>query len=73
MHSEYYIIEKRGLVLVDPYNDFLSPTAKLLPQAKEIAEGEFKPFDPSALARRCSVEGVGQDLLKLTARREVCS
>jgi hypothetical protein len=73
MHSEDYIREKTGLLLVDPYNDFLSPTGKLWPQAKEVAEEEFKPFDPRALARRCSVEEVTQDLLMLTAKREVCS
>ena len=38
MHSEGYIREKTGLLLVDPYNDFLSPTGKLWPQAKEVAE-----------------------------------
>ena len=38
MHSEDYIREKTGLLLVDPYNDFLSPTGKLWPQAKEVAE-----------------------------------
>ena len=38
MHSEDYIREKTGLLLVDPYNDFLSPAGKLWPQAKEVAE-----------------------------------
>ena len=38
MHTEDYISEKTGLLLVDPYNDFLSPTGKLWPQAKEVAE-----------------------------------
>src|SRR5258707_7198235 len=38
MHTEDYIGEKTGLVLVDPYNDFLSPAGKLWPQAKEVAE-----------------------------------
>jgi nicotinamidase-related amidase len=38
MHSEDYIREKTGLLLLDPYNDFLSPTGKVWPQAKEIAE-----------------------------------
>ena len=38
MHSEDYIREKTGLLLVDPYNDFLSPTGKVWPQAKEVAE-----------------------------------
>jgi nicotinamidase-related amidase len=38
MHSEDYIREKTGLLLLDPYNDFLSPTGKLWPQAKEVAE-----------------------------------
>jgi hypothetical protein len=27
-----------GLLLVDPYNDFLSPGGKLYPLAKEVAE-----------------------------------
>jgi hypothetical protein len=34
MHTENYIREKTGLLLVDPYNDFLSPAGKLWPQAK---------------------------------------
>jgi nicotinamidase-related amidase len=38
MHTEDYIRGKTGILLVDPYNDFLSPTAKLWPQAKEVAE-----------------------------------
>ena len=38
MHTEDYIGEKTGLLLVDPYNDFLSPAGKLWPQAKEVAE-----------------------------------
>ena len=37
MHTEDYIGEKTGLLLVDPYNDFLSPAGKLWPQAKEVA------------------------------------
>jgi hypothetical protein len=36
MHTENYIREKTGLLLVDPYNDFLSPAGKLWPQAKEV-------------------------------------
>jgi hypothetical protein len=39
---------------------------------KPLAEPEFKPFGLSALARRYSVEEVGQDQLMLTANREVC-
>ena len=38
MHTEDYIRETTGLLLVDPYNDFLSPTGKLWPRAKEVAE-----------------------------------
>jgi len=38
MHTKDYIIEKTGLLLVDPYNDFLAPTGKLWPKAKEVAE-----------------------------------
>ena len=38
MHSEDYIRETTGLLLVDPYNDFLSPTGKFWPRAKEVAE-----------------------------------
>ena len=38
MHTEDYISEKTGLLLVDPYNDFLSPTGKFWPRAKEVAE-----------------------------------
>jgi hypothetical protein len=29
MHTDDYIGEKTGLLLVDPYNDFLSPVGKL--------------------------------------------
>jgi hypothetical protein len=29
MHTKDYVIERTGLLLVDPYNDFLSPTGKL--------------------------------------------
>ena len=29
MHSDDYIGEKTGLLLVDPYNDFLSPAGEL--------------------------------------------
>jgi hypothetical protein len=36
--TEDYIREKTGLLLVDPYNDFLSPAGKLWPQTKEVAE-----------------------------------
>jgi hypothetical protein len=43
------------------------------PLQKPVAEPEFKPFDLSALARPYSVEEAGQDLLMLTAKREVCS
>ena len=52
MHSEDYIREKTGLLLVEPYNDFLSPTGKLWPQAKEVVEEEFKPFDLMLTAKR---------------------
>jgi len=38
MHTEDYISETTGLLLVDPYNDFLSPTGKFWPRAKEVAE-----------------------------------
>ena len=38
MHTEDYVRGKTGILLVDPYNDFLSPTGKLWPQAKEVAE-----------------------------------
>jgi len=38
MHTKDYVIERTGLLLVDPYNDFLSPTGKLWPRAKEVAE-----------------------------------
>jgi nicotinamidase-related amidase len=38
MLAKDYIIEKTGLLLVDPYNDFLPPTGKLWPKAKEVAE-----------------------------------
>jgi hypothetical protein len=34
MHTKDYVIEKTGLLLVDPYNDFLSPTGKLGPAPK---------------------------------------
>jgi hypothetical protein len=43
------------------------------PLPKPAAEPEFKPFDLSALNRCYSVEDGGQDLLMLTAKREVCS
>ena len=46
---------------------------EIRPLWKPAAEPEFKPFDLSALARRYSLEEVGQDLLMLTAKREVCS
>jgi hypothetical protein len=29
MHTDDYVGEKTGLLLVDPYNDFLSPAGKL--------------------------------------------
>ena len=38
MHTEDYISEKTGLLLVDPYNDFLSPTGKFWPRTREVAE-----------------------------------
>ena len=38
MHTKDYVIQRTGLLLVDPYNDFLSPTGKLWPRAKEVAE-----------------------------------
>jgi hypothetical protein len=38
MHTEDYISEKTGLLLVDLYNDFLSPTGKFWPRAREVAE-----------------------------------
>jgi len=38
MHTENYIKDRTGLLLVDPYNDFLSPAGKLWPRAKEVAE-----------------------------------
>jgi nicotinamidase-related amidase len=33
-----YPIKKSGLLLLDPYNDFLAPEGKLWPHAKEVAE-----------------------------------
>ena len=33
-----YPIKKTGLLLLDPYNDFLAPEGKLWPHAKEVAE-----------------------------------
>ena len=38
MHTEDYIRETTGLLLVDPYNDFLAPTGKFWPRTKEVAE-----------------------------------
>ncbi len=38
MQTKDYIRDQTGLLLVDPYNDFLSPAGKLWPQAKEVAE-----------------------------------
>ena len=38
MNTGDYISERTGLLLVDPYNDFLSPTGKFWPRAKEVAE-----------------------------------
>jgi hypothetical protein len=35
MHTEDYIRETTGLLLVDPYNDFLAPTGKFWPRTKE--------------------------------------
>jgi hypothetical protein len=46
---------------------------EIRPLQEPLAEPEFNPFDLSALARRYSLAGVGQDLLMLTAKREVCS
>ena len=34
-----YKPERTGLLLVDPYNDFLHPDGKSYPKAKEVAEG----------------------------------
>lgn len=36
--NKVYDKETTGLLLVDPYNDFLSPEGKLYPHAKEVAE-----------------------------------
>src|SRR4029077_19956648 len=38
MHSEDYGREKTGLLLVDPYNDFLSAKGKFWPRTREVAE-----------------------------------
>jgi nicotinamidase-related amidase len=38
MRDLYYDSSRTGLLLVDPYNDFLSPAGKLWPQAEEVAE-----------------------------------
>ena len=38
MHTEDYISEKTGLLLVDPYNDFLSTKGKFWPRTREVAE-----------------------------------
>jgi hypothetical protein len=59
-------MEKIVLALIALRNEFR-------PRQKPLAEPEFKLFDLSALARRYSLEEVGQDLLMLTAKREVCS
>jgi hypothetical protein len=32
MHTEDYVRGKTGILLVDPYNDFLSPTASFGPK-----------------------------------------
>jgi hypothetical protein len=50
----------------------IAPRNGFRPLHKPLAEPEFKPFGLSALARRYSVEEVGQDQLMLTANREVC-
>ncbi len=38
MSSSQYEPARTGLLLVDPYNDFLAPEGKLWPYAKEVAE-----------------------------------
>jgi hypothetical protein len=38
MSTDIYPRSQTGLLLVDPYNDFLAPNGKLWPQAKEVAE-----------------------------------
>ncbi len=38
MHTEDYIKDKTGLLLVDPYNDFLSTKGKFWPRTREVAE-----------------------------------
>ncbi len=38
MHTKDYVIERTKLLLVDPYNDFLSPTGKRWSRAKEVVE-----------------------------------
>jgi nicotinamidase-related amidase len=38
MHTEDYNREKTGLLLVDPYNDFLSTKGKFWSRAREVAE-----------------------------------
>ena len=38
MHTEDYIRETTGLLLVDPYNDFLSTKGKFWPRTREVAE-----------------------------------
>jgi nicotinamidase-related amidase len=38
MHTVDYSREKTGLLLVDPYNDFLSTKGKFWPRTREVAE-----------------------------------
>ena len=38
MLTDIYPRSHTGLLLVDPYNDFLAPNGKLWPRAKEVAE-----------------------------------
>ena len=38
MNTVDYIRETTGLLLVDPYNDFLSEKGKFWPKTKEVAE-----------------------------------
>jgi hypothetical protein len=38
MNTVDYIRETTGLLLVDPYNDFLAPEGKFWPKTKEVAE-----------------------------------
>ena len=38
MNTVNYIRETTGLLLVDPYNDFLAPEGKFWPKTKKVAE-----------------------------------